>query len=54
MYTAYFIIYIYISAEFNTIDQTILIKRLADITIVGIPLTWIKSYLSEKNSINTN
>ena len=33
--------------EFDTIDHSILIKRLKDIGIEGIPLAWVKSYLSE-------
>ena len=33
---------------FDTIDHSILIKSLEDIGIVGIPLAWIKSYLSER------
>ena len=37
-----------LSAAFDTIDHSILIKRLEDIGIVGIPLAWIKSYLSER------
>ena len=37
-----------LSAEFDTIDHSILIKRLEDIGIVGIPLAWVKSYLSER------
>ena len=36
-----------LSAAFDTIDHSILIKRLEDIGIVGIPIAWIKSYLSE-------
>ena len=32
-----------LSAEFDTIDHSILIKRLEDIGIVGIPLVWVKS-----------
>ena len=42
------IILLDISAAFDTIDHSILIKRLEDIGIVGIPLAWIKSYLSER------
>ena len=34
-----------LSAAFDTIDHCILIKRLEDIGIVGIPLAWVKSYL---------
>ena len=42
-----------LSAAFDTIDHSILIKRLEDIVIVDIPLAWIKSYLSERTfSIN--
>ena len=37
-----------LSAEFDTIDHSIFIKRLEDFGIVGIPLAWIKSYLSER------
>ena len=37
-----------LSAAFDTIDNSILIKRLEDIDIVGIPLAWVKSYLSER------
>ena len=47
VYTAYFIRSIDISAAFDTIDHTILIKRLEYIGIVGIPLARIKIYLSE-------
>ena len=35
-----------LSAAFDYIDHSILIKRLEDIGIVGIPLAWVKSYLS--------
>ena len=35
-----------LSAAFDTIDHTILIKRLEYIGIIGIPLAWIKSYLT--------
>ena len=38
-----------LSAAFDTIDHSILIKRLEDIGIVGIPLAWVKSYLSEEH-----
>ena len=42
-----------LSAAFDTIDNSILIKRLENIGIVGIPLAWVKSYLSERTfSIN--
>ena len=37
-----------LSTAFDTIDHSILIKRLEDIGIVGIPLAWVKSYLSER------
>ena len=37
-----------LSAEFDTIDHSILIKLLEDISIVSIPLAWVKSYLSER------
>ena len=37
-----------ISAEFDTIDHSILFKRLEDIGILGIHLACIKSYLSER------
>ena len=37
-----------LSATFDTIDHSILIKRLEYIGIVGIPLAWIKLYLSER------
>ena len=37
-----------LSAAFDTIDHSILIKRLEYIGIVGIPLAWVKSYLSER------
>ena len=37
-----------LSAAFDTIDHSILIKRLEDIGIVGVPLAWVKSYLSER------
>ena len=37
-----------LSGEFDTIDYSILIKRLEDIRNVGIPLAWVKSYLSER------
>ena len=37
-----------LSAAFDTIDHSILIKRLEDIGILGIPLAWVKSYLSER------
>ena len=37
-----------LSAAFDTIDHSILSKRLEDIGIVGIPLAWVKSYLSER------
>ena len=37
-----------LSAAFDTIDHSILIKRLEGIGIVGIPLAWVKSYLSER------
>ena len=33
-----------LSAAFDTIDHSILIKRLEDIGIVGIPLAWINLY----------
>ena len=36
-----------LSAEFDTIDHSILIKRLADIGIVCIPLAWVKSYFGD-------
>ena len=36
-------------ASFDTIDHSILIKHLEDIGIVGIPLSWVKLYLSEKH-----
>ena len=35
-------------AAFDTIDHSILIKRLEDIGIIGIPLAWVKSYLYER------
>ena len=37
-----------LSAAFDTIYHYILIKRLEDIGIVGIPLDWVKLYLSER------
>ena len=37
-----------LSAAFDTIDHSILIKHLEDISIVGILLAWIKSYVSER------
>ena len=37
-----------IYAACDTIDNSILIKRLEDIGIVGIYLAWIKSYISER------
>ena len=37
-----------LSTAFDTIDHSILIKRLEDIGIVGIPLALVKSYLSER------
>ena len=37
-----------LSAAFDTIDHSILIKCLEDIGIVGIPQAWVKSYLSER------
>ena len=37
-----------LSAVFDTIDHSILIKRLEDIGIVGIPIDRVKSYLSER------
>ena len=37
-----------LSAAFDNIDHSILIKRLEDIGIVSIPLAWVKSYLSER------
>ena len=37
-----------LSAAFDNIYHSILIKRLEYIGIVGIPLTWVKSYLSER------
>ena len=37
-----------LSAAFDTIDYSILIKLLEDIGIVSIPLAWVKSYLSER------
>ena len=36
-----------LSSAFDTINHSILIKRLEDIGIIGITLTWVKSYLSE-------
>ena len=40
--------YLDLSASFDTIDHFILITRFENIGIVGIPLAWIKSYLSER------
>ena len=37
-----------LSAAFDTINHSILIKRFEDIGIVGILLVWVKSYLSER------
>ena len=37
-----------ISSAFDTINHSILIKRIEDISIVGIPLALVKSYLSER------
>ena len=37
-----------LSAAIDTIDHSILIKRFEDISIVSIPLIWIKLYLSER------
>ena len=42
------LILLYLSAAFDTIDHSILIKRLEYIGIVDILLAWIKSYLSER------
>ena len=39
---------LYLSAAFDTINHSILIKCLEDIGFVGIPLAWVKSYLSER------
>ena len=35
-------------ANVDNCDNSILIKRLEDIGIVGIPLAWVKSYLFER------
>ena len=37
-----------LSAAFDTIDHSILIILLEDIGILGIPLAWVKSYLSKR------
>ena len=36
-----------LSAAFDTIDHSILIKHLEDIGIVRIPLAWVRTYLKE-------
>ena len=44
-----------LSAAFDTIDHSILSTCIEDIGIIGIPIAWVKSYLSERTfSIKIN